>query len=150
GGDVAILGGTSTVVNNTILGSNTGGAIVVIPSVAFSAAITIGSPIITPVGPTSVFVGQTITGPAFTAGATIQAIHPRTGAITLSATASIPAGFTNPVPLQASGTLTGGYNLIADSTYAIAGLTHTVHADPQLGALTNNGGPTQTMALPAG
>ena len=49
--------------------------------------------------------------------------------------------------VNTGGTLTGGYNLIADATNTIAGLTNTVYADPQLGALANNGGPTQTMAL---
>jgi hypothetical protein len=37
--------------------------------------------------------------------------------------------------VKTGGTLTGGYNLIADTTYAIAGLLSTVHANPQLGAL---------------
>jgi hypothetical protein len=52
--------------------------------------------------------------------------------------------------VKTGGTLTGVDNLISDSTYQIAGLTNTVHANPLLGNLANNGGPTQTMALPAG
>lgn len=46
-----------------------------------------------------------------------------------------------------SGTITdGGYNLqFGDSTCGFA--DHAVSADPQLGALANNGGATQTMAL---
>ncbi len=48
--------------------------------------------------------------------------------------------------VNTGGTLTGGYNVIPDSTYAIAGLTNTVHANPALNPLSSNGGPTQTMA----
>ncbi len=48
------------------------------------------------------------------------------------------------------GTLAGGYNLFADTTYATTALTNTVYGTPQLGALANNGGPTQTIALLAG
>ena len=52
----------------------------------------------------------------------------------------------------APGTLTGSHNLIET---AITGsgsntLTGTIMADPKLGPLANNGGPTQTMALLAG
>jgi len=46
-----------------------------------------------------------------------------------------------------SGTLTGSHNLIEDGS---GGLADTIVADPKLGPLANNGGPTQTMALLAG
>ncbi len=52
--------------------------------------------------------------------------------------------------LNGSG-IQGQYNLIDDSTYLNdANLTNTINADPLLGALANNGGPTQTMARLAG
>ena len=147
GGGIAIVGGTATV-NNTILGTNTGGDIV--SSLAFSGAVTSGSKLVTPTLASGCFVGQTVTastastGSVIPPGTTIQAIDPNSGAITLSNAATS----TGQVTLQVSGTLTGGYNLISDSTYQIAGLTNTVNADPQLGNLANNGGPTQTMAMP--
>src|SRR5208337_2664785 len=46
-----------------------------------------------------------------------------------------------------TGTLTGSHNLIDDGT---DGLADTIVADPELGPLQDNGGPTQTMALMAG
>ena len=42
------------------------------------------------------------------------------------------------------GFLTGSHNLIEDGS---GGLTGTIMADPKLGPLQNNGGPTPTMAL---
>ena len=44
-------------------------------------------------------------------------------------------------------TLTGSHNLIQDGS---GGLADTIVADPKLGPLANNGGPTQTMALLTG
>lgn len=50
-----------------------------------------------------------------------------------------------------SGTITSyGYNLSSDSTCGFANSGDLNNTDPMLGALQNNGGPTQTMALPNG
>src|SRR5262249_14628003 len=47
-----------------------------------------------------------------------------------------------------AGSFTGAFNLIEDGSGAnFAGLTGTIAADPKLGPLADNGGPTQTIAL---
>jgi hypothetical protein len=43
-----------------------------------------------------------------------------------------------------------GYNLSSDTTCSLNGPGEQKNINPNLGALQNNGGPTQTMALPAG
>ena len=43
-----------------------------------------------------------------------------------------------------------GYNLSSDGTCAFSGPGDMNSKDPMLGPLQNNGGPTQTMALPSG
>ncbi len=43
-----------------------------------------------------------------------------------------------------------GYNLSSDSTCALSGLGDMNNTDPKLGPLGDNGGQTQTMALPSG
>jgi hypothetical protein len=43
-----------------------------------------------------------------------------------------------------------GYNLSSDGTCAFSGPGDKNNVDPMLGPLQNNGGPTQTMALPSG
>jgi hypothetical protein len=43
-----------------------------------------------------------------------------------------------------------GYNLSSDATCAFSGQGDMNSTDPMLGPLQNNGGPTQTMALPSG
>ena len=43
-----------------------------------------------------------------------------------------------------------GYNLSSDSTCNFTGPGDLNNTDPMLGPLQNNGGPTQTMALPTG
>ena len=43
-----------------------------------------------------------------------------------------------------------GYNVSSDTTCAFSGPGEEKNIDPNLGALQNNGGPTQTMALPTG
>lgn len=43
-----------------------------------------------------------------------------------------------------------GYNLSSDATCAFSGPGDMNNTDPMLGPLHNNGGPTQTMALPSG
>jgi hypothetical protein len=49
------------------------------------------------------------------------------------------------------GTVTSkGYNLGSDSTCNLSGPGDLNNTDPMLGPLQNNGGPTQTMALPSG
>jgi fibronectin-binding autotransporter adhesin len=148
GGDLATFAIGTATVNNTILGTNTGGAI--ISSFAFSGAVTSGSTLVTPAIKTpDSFVGMTITastGSVIQPGTTIQAIDRNSGAITLSKAATS----TGPFTLQVGGTLTGGYNLIADGTSSIAGLTNTVNNDPGIGGLANNGGPTKTMAIQYG
>ena len=51
---------------------------------------------------------------------------------------------------NAYGTFTdAGYNLSSDNTPALSGTSHNV-ADPKLGSLADNGGPTRTMLLLAG
>jgi|GEM_PF-857396 len=59
---------------------------------------------------------------------------------------TIVAGSVSGGDLAGGGTLSGGFNLIQDGGN-LSGLTDTVIADPQLAALTNNGGPTLTHAL---
>jgi len=50
-----------------------------------------------------------------------------------------------------SGTLTShGHNLSSDATCDFGGTGDLNNIDPMLGPLQNNGGPTQTMALPSG
>jgi len=49
------------------------------------------------------------------------------------------------------GTITSkGYNLSSDSTCSFSNAGDLNNTDPKLGPLQNNGGPTQTMALPSG
>jgi predicted outer membrane repeat protein len=48
------------------------------------------------------------------------------------------------VVLELDGTVTGSHNLIGDGS---GGLPNTITADPLLGPLADNGGPTKTMAL---
>ena len=43
-----------------------------------------------------------------------------------------------------------GYNISSDSTCGFGGPGDMRDTDPLLGPLQNNGGPTQTMALPSG
>jgi hypothetical protein len=76
-------------------------------------------------------------------GGTVSAIA-RNGTPAVTVTASILDNASN----CASGASDGGSNL----TYlgGACGLTGPVQADPQLGTLANNGGPTQTMALQTG
>ena len=43
-----------------------------------------------------------------------------------------------------------GYNISSDDTCTLGSAGDFNDTDPELGALMNNGGPTQTMALPPG
>jgi len=57
----------------------------------------------------------------------------------------------NNIPANCNGTVTStGYNLSSDDTCSFNGSGDLNNTDPQLGPLHNNGGPTQTMALPSG
>jgi hypothetical protein len=46
--------------------------------------------------------------------------------------------------------ITDGYNLSSDNTCNLTGPGDLNNANPELGPLQNNGGTTQTMALPSG
>ncbi|MDW8262931.1 MAG: choice-of-anchor Q domain-containing protein [Phycisphaerales bacterium] len=49
-----------------------------------------------------------------------------------------------------TGSLTGSFNINQSASTGVGGLTNTIFGNPNLGPLTNNGGPTRTHAIPAG
>ncbi len=82
-------------------------------------------------------------GPSGTAG-TAQGGGLDVGGGSTTLNNSIVAGTTGKEAVTSGGTLSGSTNLIQDGSGGLAG---TIVANPLLGALANNGGPTQTMAL---
>jgi hypothetical protein len=129
GGGISIFSGTATISNSTISGNSAtdsggdGGGVN-----SGGNTVTINNSTISENGAAS--VGGNIYGPA-----TLQN--------------SIVANSTSGG--NCSGTITSnGYNLSSDNSCNLTGPGDLNNTDPKLGPLQNNGGPTQTMALPSG
>jgi hypothetical protein len=73
------------------------------------------------------------------------------GGIFNSGTATLQNSIISNSGPNCSGAITShGYNLISDGSCAFSGPGDMNNTDPKLGPIQNNGGPTQTMALPSG
>jgi hypothetical protein len=84
-------------------------------------------------------------------GADIHTYIPSRATVTTRVTQSIVANGVSGANCSGSGPITdGGYNLDAGASCGFSAANHSLsNTQPQLEALASNGGPTQTMALPA-
>ncbi|HST09558.1 MAG TPA: right-handed parallel beta-helix repeat-containing protein [Terriglobales bacterium] len=122
-------GGTLTVNNSTISG-NTVGGVAYGGGIHNYGALTISN--------------STLSGNSAGAGGGIY-IYSGTATLQNSIVANSPSGG------NCFGTMTSnGYNLSSDNSCNINNAGDLNNTDPKLGPLQNNGGPTQTMALPSG
>lgn len=68
-------------------------------------------------------------------------------AVSLTGTIVANSGSGADLFVTASGSFTGNHNLVDDSTFNLLSGSNNIVANPQLGPLGNNGGPTQTIPL---
>ncbi|HET7507796.1 MAG TPA: choice-of-anchor Q domain-containing protein [Solirubrobacterales bacterium] len=151
GGGIYVLGDL-TLVNSTVTGNSVestgvvqGGGIV--------AALDMSA-----TEPSEVeIVNSTIAGNSLGsagAGAGLSVVNPTPGVVTeLSVKNTIVAGNTGPMGESNCGTvamLTSDHNLSSDGSCMFTDAGSKENVEPQLGPLQNNGGETDTLALPAG
>lgn len=73
-------------------------------------------------------------------------LDPHSGYLTVDDSILVDAVGSSSCSFRDSAGTSGGYNFVSDTSCFAAATTDTVGADPQLGALADNGGPTKTMA----
>ena len=135
GGGVA-NGGTMTVTNSTLVGntesSNGGGGIQNYGTITLQQTTLSGN-----------------RGPG--GGADLHTYVPSGTTVTTTVTQSIVANGVTSANCSGSGAITdGGYNLDSGTSCGFSAANNSLsNTQPQLEALASNGGPTQTMALPA-
>ncbi|MBF0634171.1 MAG: fibronectin type III domain-containing protein [Nitrospinae bacterium] len=123
-------GSTLTVTNSTISGNATSGAAAGGGIYNFSGSATV--------------TNSTISGNSSPSGG---GIYNNGGTTTLSNTIVANQSTGGDCVVNAGSIVSNGYNLDSDATCGVGALQNT---NPLLGALANNGGPTQTMALSVG
>jgi hypothetical protein len=128
GGGIVALGGTATITNSTVSGNTAGGD---------------GGGIYSRDGALTV-TQSTVSGNAAAAGGNLALAS---GGATLAHSILADAVSGGDVSPAGAGVVLSGVNLVEDGSVAGPGV---VHADPLLGPLADNGGPTKTHLLVAG
>lgn len=131
---------TTTIINSTFAGDSASGAYA-----SFGGALNTSSDDVTVTN--STIAGNSITGG--TSGAYGVDVAASSGALTLanSIIGNGTVGAFDCYALSSASIADGGHNVDQDHSCGFTGASDIINANPGLGALANNGGPTLTMAL---